>query len=209
MSQVSSGRAQDGGASHARVAPRSGIATRRASRSGSVCQRPNSLPSVSLQTANQPMLGTGYRLAGVAAELAHAGRPALMSSTSKYDARPALVAVGAVDRAARASRRTASCGTRSASPGTPGTPIRRASPRTRAPSRCRRPGSRSAPSDLPCLSSRRRRRSPPPRHCHSIRRRTSGGGFDTERRRRVRGRRMEPRGLEPLTFWLPARRSPS
>ena len=50
---------------------------------GSVCQRPKSFPSVSLQIANQPMLGTGIAsLASPPSSLTREA-PALMSSTSK------------------------------------------------------------------------------------------------------------------------------
>ena len=100
-----------------------------------------------------------------------------MSSTSKYDASPALVAVGTHDRAALRVREPRHVVLARASPGTPGTPSRTASPRTHAPSPCHLPESRREPSDLPCLSSRRVGRSPPPRHCHSIRRRTSTDGI--------------------------------
>ncbi len=123
--------------------------------------------------------GNGHRVACLAAELVTRAFSALMSSTSKYTRGAPLVAVGAVDRAARAPPRTGSCGTRSAPRDTPGTPSRTASPRTRAPSPCRRPGSRDEPSGLPCLSSRLVSPELEPQPCHSIRRRTSAGDFDT------------------------------
>ena len=57
---------------------------------GSVCQRPNSLPSGSVQVANQPMLGTGIPSAASPPSSRTRATPALMSSTSKSRPRAAL-----------------------------------------------------------------------------------------------------------------------
>src|SRR6266516_3227253 len=57
---------------------------------GSVCQRPKSFPSVSLQTANQPMSGTGRGSFASPPSSFTRAAPALMSSTAKYERIPRL-----------------------------------------------------------------------------------------------------------------------
>ena len=61
----------------------------------SVCQRPNSLPEVSLQIANQPIAGTGIASSASPPSSRTWFAPASMSSTSKYTRRPWVSPSGA------------------------------------------------------------------------------------------------------------------
>jgi hypothetical protein len=81
--RISWSRTTAGGVSHEAPPAADEVYSVGAGADGSFCHRPKSLPSVSLQTANQPMLGTGAgSFASPPSSLTRAA-PALMSSTSK------------------------------------------------------------------------------------------------------------------------------
>ena len=144
----------DDGEAHRRAAPAARLtpALRLAVRSDRSARDRSRCPRVSLQVANQPMLGTGIASPRLAAELVDAGGAGVDVVDVEVHTRAALVAVGAVDRTALVL-------------GEPGHVVlgraagillelssRRARPRTHGPSRCRPQESRREPSGLPCRS---------------------------------------------------------
>ena len=174
---------------------------------GSVCQSPNSFPSGSLHTENQPMPGTGVASPASPPSSPTRAGPGVDVVDVEVRASATLGSVGAVDRAARVLREprhpvSAGCARE----------LLELPAEQRSPERLRlRRVTRGnlVVDHLTChaRSSRRRRRSPPLR--------LSAIQYDDEQAASIstldgrdRGA-MEPAGLEPATSCMPCKRSPN